>query len=196
MPNITIDEAIEVLTTEIRQNLRDDTDKLLAVFNEVFPDAPCTGDKTRDSNSLIEQLVVHVNSGIKLEEVLDVWRLISPWPYNLNLWYDIAEDRLHFNELDEMQFLAMWLHVAAMETGQLREARRLIRAAWKETVEMYGLPDENEPELSAVNDPHDCFEIPRIISKFAFHWDEADRMQRTDAAPDKPCCGDLGILPR
>jgi hypothetical protein len=71
-------------------------------------------------------------------------------------------------KIDEVAFLARWLYVAADEAGQVELVRGLIRDAMTASVEMYGLPEENEPD-----DPE---EIPNIIGgRFASEWDECDR---------------------
>lgn len=77
-------------------------------------------------------------------------------------------------KIDEVQFLAIWLHTAAKQAGHLDLVRGLIRSAMKESVDMYGLPNMEEPD-----DPQD---IPTIISKFAASWDEFDRQARQDEA--------------
>jgi hypothetical protein len=46
---------------------------------------------------LIERLVEHVNSGLEIDEVIDLWGLI--FPRHRNVWYDDEEEeRLHYNE--------------------------------------------------------------------------------------------------
>lgn len=75
------------------------------------------------------------------------------------------------NKIDEVKFLAIWLYTAAYEAGHVELVRGLIRDAMKASVEMYGLPEDNEPD-----DPE---AIPTIIgSRFAAAWDECDRDQR------------------
>jgi hypothetical protein len=77
------------------------------------------------------------------------------------------EDSLLGKKIDELLFLARWLYIAAHETGQVEQARGLIRHAMKATVEMYGLPKDDEP--------YDLDFVPGIISRFASLWDEEER---------------------
>jgi hypothetical protein len=95
MPVVTKDQALKLLTDEVEEKL--DTDELLEVYNEVFPDNPYTEAVAHeDVTPLIEQLVDHVNSGLEVEEVIDLWGLI--FPRHRNVWYDDEEERLHYNE--------------------------------------------------------------------------------------------------
>lgn len=81
-------------------------------------------------------------------------------------------------ENDDLAYLAMWLHTAAKEAGQVELVRGLIKQAWTASREMYGLPAENEAAVQAR-------EIPTIISEFAAEWDEHDLLQRLDQERDK-----------
>jgi hypothetical protein len=99
MPVVTKDKALELLTHEVQQKLG--ADELLEVYNEVFPDDPHTVVEARgDVTPLIERLVAHVNSGLEIDEVLDLWGLI--FPRHRNVWYDEEEERLHYNEEAEV----------------------------------------------------------------------------------------------
>jgi hypothetical protein len=95
MPVVTKDKALELLTNEVQEKFG--ADELLEVYNEVFPDEPYTDEEAHeDVTPLIEQLVDHVNSGLGVEEVIDLWGLI--FPRHRNVWYDDEEERLHYNE--------------------------------------------------------------------------------------------------
>jgi hypothetical protein len=95
MPVVTKDKALELLTSEVREKLR--ADELLEVYNEVFPDDPPTGQEAHeDSQPLIEQLADHINSGLEIDEVMDLWGLI--FPKHRNVWYDEEEEQIHYNE--------------------------------------------------------------------------------------------------
>jgi hypothetical protein len=98
MPAVNKDQALELLTRQVEENLG--TDELLEVYNEVFPDDPCTEeDAEADSGRLVEQLADHVNSGLEIDEIMDLWRLILPG--HRNLWYDEEEEMIHYNEKAE-----------------------------------------------------------------------------------------------
>jgi hypothetical protein len=95
MPVVTKAKALELLTNEVQQKLG--ADELLEVHNEVFPEDPRTEvEAHEDVTRLIGQLVRHVNSGLEIDEVIDLWGLI--FPRHRNVWYDDEEERLHFNE--------------------------------------------------------------------------------------------------
>jgi hypothetical protein len=95
MPVITKDQALELLTNEVQENLG--ADEVLEVYNEVFPDDPYAEKKApEDSCPLIEHLVDHINSGLHIEEIIDLWGLI--FPRHRNVWYDDEEERIHYTE--------------------------------------------------------------------------------------------------
>ena len=98
MSTVNKDQALELLTKEVRQKFG--VDELLEVYNEVFPDRPRTEDEAhQDSSPLIEQLVEHINSGQEIDEILDLWGLI--FTKHRNVWYDEEEERIHYNEETE-----------------------------------------------------------------------------------------------
>ncbi len=98
MPVITKKQALELLTNAVQDKLG--ADELLEVYNEVFPDDPYTAEEVEaDSGLLIEQLVDHINGGLEIDEVMDLWRLIVP--KHRNVWYDEEEERIHYNEESE-----------------------------------------------------------------------------------------------
>jgi hypothetical protein len=98
MPVVTKEQALELMTNEVQEKLG--ADELLEVYNEVFPDDSHTEEEAReDATPLIEQLVARINSGLEIDVLMDLWRLICP--RHRNLWYDDVEDRLHYNEETE-----------------------------------------------------------------------------------------------
>jgi hypothetical protein len=98
MPVITKEQALELLTNEVQENLA--ADELLEVYNEVFPDDPSTEEEVHeDSWPLIEQLVDHINRGLEIDEVMDLWGLI--FPKHRNVGYDDEAERIHYNEETE-----------------------------------------------------------------------------------------------
>jgi hypothetical protein len=95
MPAVNKDEALDLLTKEVQEKLG--ADELLEVYNEVFPDRPHTEEEAHENPSLLaEQLGDHVNSGLEIDEVIDLWGLI--FPKHRNVWYDDEEERIHYNE--------------------------------------------------------------------------------------------------
>ncbi len=99
MPVITKEQALKLLTSEVKDELG--ADELLEVYNEVFPNDPHTTEGVEeDSTPLSEQLVEHINGGREIDEVMDLWGLI--FPKHRNVWYDDSEERLHYNEEPEV----------------------------------------------------------------------------------------------
>jgi hypothetical protein len=98
MPVLTKDQALELLTHEVQEKFG--ADELLEVYNEVFPDHPYTEEQAReDSGPLIEQLVEHINGGLEIDQITDLWRVICP--RHRNVWYNEEEERIHYNEEEE-----------------------------------------------------------------------------------------------
>jgi hypothetical protein len=95
MPVVTKEQALELLTREVQENLG--ADELLEVYNEIFPDDPYTEEEVHeDAWPLIEQLVEHINGGQEIDELMDLWGLI--FTKHRNVWYDDEEERIHYNE--------------------------------------------------------------------------------------------------
>lgn len=95
MPMVTKGEAIELLTKELKDRLG--VDELLEVYNEVFPDDPYTAEEApKDVTPLVEQLVDHLNSGLAVEEIVDLWGLI--FSRHRDVWYDEEAERIHYTE--------------------------------------------------------------------------------------------------
>jgi len=98
MPAVSKDQAIELLTREVEENLG--TEDLLEVYNELFPKDPYTEEEVAaDETPLIEQLVEHLHSGLESEEIVDLWNLI--FPKHRNVRYDEEERQIHYNEEPE-----------------------------------------------------------------------------------------------
>src|SRR5262245_5697388 len=98
MPVVTRDQALELLTNEVEEKLG--ADELLEVYNEVFADDPYTEEEAyEDVTPLVEQLVEHMNGGLEIDEVMDLWGLI--FPKHRKVWYDDEEERIHSNEEPE-----------------------------------------------------------------------------------------------
>ena len=95
MPVVTQDKAQQLLTDKVQEKLG--AEELLEVYNELFPDDPYTEEEAHeDRTPFIEQLVAHINSGLEVDELIDLWRLIIPRHHNV--WYDEVEERLHYEE--------------------------------------------------------------------------------------------------
>jgi hypothetical protein len=95
MPVVTKDQALELLAHEVREKFG--ADEVLEVYNELFPDHPYPQEKAHeDVTPLIEQLVDYFNSGLEIDEVVDLWGLI--FPRHRNIWYDEEVEGVHYNE--------------------------------------------------------------------------------------------------
>jgi hypothetical protein len=98
MPVVTKEQALELLTNEVREKLP--ADEVLEVYNELFPDKPYTEEEAQeDVTPLIEELVDHIHREQGIDEVMELWGLIIP--KHRNIWYDEEEDRIHYNEESE-----------------------------------------------------------------------------------------------
>lgn len=98
MPVITKEQVLELLTNEVQEKFG--ADELLEVYNEVFPDNPRTEEEAdEDVAPLIEQLVAHINSGLEIDVLMELWWLIIPKHHNI--WYDEVEDRFNYSEESE-----------------------------------------------------------------------------------------------
>lgn len=97
MPVVTKDQALELLTHELKEALG--ADELLEVYKEIFPAGPLAEEEAhQDRTPLTEQLVGHVNSGLEIDEVIDLWGLI--FPRHRNVWYDEEVEGLHYTEAE------------------------------------------------------------------------------------------------
>jgi len=76
------------------------------------------------------------------------------------------------SETDKLALMARWLHMAAREAGKVELVRSLIQHAMRISIEMYGLPGENEPD-----DPED---MTTIVGCFAAAFDECEREDQAD----------------
>ncbi|MBL9090090.1 MAG: hypothetical protein JNL96_02630 [Planctomycetaceae bacterium] len=95
MPILTKDQAVELLTKAVEEEL--DADDLLQVHNELFPDEPVTEDDVYDDvTPSIESIVEFVNSEPAIEDLLDLWNLI--YPKHRHVWYDEQSEKFHYNE--------------------------------------------------------------------------------------------------
>jgi hypothetical protein len=98
MPEVTQDQALELLTKAVREQLP--ADEVLEVYNELFPTHPyAEAEAKKDPSRLVEELVAHIHSGLEVGELMELWRLILT--RDRNLWYDEVEEKIHYNEETE-----------------------------------------------------------------------------------------------
>jgi len=93
MATITKQQAVHRLTEAIRKASADD---LVEIYNELFPEKPTTEAEAHASAALAEKIVGHIDSGLEVEEVLDLWHVI--FPKHRRVWFDEDESLLHYAE--------------------------------------------------------------------------------------------------
>jgi hypothetical protein len=85
MPAIKKDQAVSKLTDAIRALQPDD---VADIYNELFPEAPSdVSSVKKDPGRFQKQIIDHIDKGLELEEILDLWRVLFP-----------KDRRVHFDE--------------------------------------------------------------------------------------------------
>src|SRR5581483_11756764 len=94
MATITKRQAVDRLTEAVKEAQPDD---LVEIYNELFPEKPITQDKAKkDPSALIKKIAAHIDSGLEVEEVLDLWHVI--FPKYRSVFFDEDEGLLHYTE--------------------------------------------------------------------------------------------------
>ncbi len=76
MATISKQEAVDRLTGAVRTARPDD---LAEIHNELFPETPTTENKAKENPSaFVEKIVAHINNGLEVQEILDLWNVIFP----------------------------------------------------------------------------------------------------------------------
>src|SRR5947208_14066414 len=84
MPTITRRQAVDRLTQAVKEAHPDD---LVEIHNELFPEKPITEDEARkDASALVKKIVAHIDRGLEVEEILDLWHVI--FPKHRGVWFD------------------------------------------------------------------------------------------------------------
>lgn len=97
MATITTQNALERITEAVGKAHPDD---LAEIYNELFPEAPATEDSAKANRTvLLERIVKHIDSGLEVQEVLDLWNVI--FPRHRSIWFDDEEGLIHFDENGE-----------------------------------------------------------------------------------------------
>ena len=92
MATITKQQAVDRLTQAVKGAHPDD---LVEIHNELFPEKPITEDEARkDLAALVKKIVAHVDRGLEVEEILDLWHVI--FPKHRGVWFDEDENLLHY----------------------------------------------------------------------------------------------------
>ena len=72
-------------------------DDLVEIYNEVFPEGPITEDQANgDQPARVEKIVAHIDSGLEVEEILDLWNVI--FPTHREVWFEEDKELIHYDE--------------------------------------------------------------------------------------------------
>jgi hypothetical protein len=94
MATITKRQAVERLIQGVREAHPDD---LVEIHNDLFPEKPTTEEEAKaDPCALVKKIVAHIDSGLEVEEILDLRYVILP-RYR-RVWFDEEEDLIHYDE--------------------------------------------------------------------------------------------------
>lgn len=97
MPTIAKQDAIKQLTQAVEVATPDD---LVEIYNELFPQHPSTEEEAaKDSRALVNVIVEHIDDGLEIQEILDLWNVI--YPRHRSVWFDEEENRVHYDENNE-----------------------------------------------------------------------------------------------
>jgi hypothetical protein len=94
MATIAREKAVGMLKQAIEQFQADD---LREVYNELFPEKPISEEETgRDAPQVEKRVLQHMNNGLEIQEILDLWRVV--FPRDRNVFYDDDTATIHTNE--------------------------------------------------------------------------------------------------
>ncbi len=94
MATISQQQAIERVSRAVREAQPDD---LVEIYNEVFPDEPTTEDEAvANSATLVNRITAHIDQGLEVEEILDLWNVI--YPTYRRVWFDEDSGLIHYDE--------------------------------------------------------------------------------------------------
>lgn len=94
MATITKRQAVDRLTQAVREAHPDD---LVEIHNELFPEKPTTEQESKeDPPALDKKIVAHIDDGLEVEEILDLWHVI--FPKHRRVWFDEDAGLLHYAE--------------------------------------------------------------------------------------------------
>ncbi len=94
MATIKEQQAVEQLTQAVRAAHPDD---LVEIYNELFPEAPAAEDKAAENPAaLVDKIIAHINVGLEVEEILDLWNVV--FPEHRRVWFDEDACLIHYDE--------------------------------------------------------------------------------------------------
>src|SRR5438046_9294525 len=97
MPILTKKKAVEVITAEVRRGSPAD---LVAIHNELFPRPRMTLETAeRDPAAVSAKIFKHIEAGLEIEEILDLWNVIFPGHHER--WYNEITKKLVLEKGEE-----------------------------------------------------------------------------------------------
>jgi hypothetical protein len=94
MATTTKQHAVDLLTEAIKTAYPDD---LVEIHNELFPERPTTEDEAKAHPSiLIKKIIAHIDKGLEVQEILDLWNVI--FPRHRSVRFDEDEGLIHYDE--------------------------------------------------------------------------------------------------
>ena len=97
METIPKQQAVNLLSQAVQEAHPDD---LVEIYNELFPEDPTSEDEVNENPSaLVQKIVAHIDSGLEVEEVLDLWNVM--FPKHRKVWFDEEEGLIHYDEKSE-----------------------------------------------------------------------------------------------
>jgi hypothetical protein len=87
MPALSKNNATEKLAAVVEKSKASD---LSEIYAELFPEKP------PNASPSASHLAEHVRSGLKAEEIVDLWNVV--FPSDRNVWYDEEKNEIHYNE--------------------------------------------------------------------------------------------------
>jgi len=94
MATIKKQQAIDRLIQAITHAPPDD---LAEIYNELFPQAPATEVEVRKGSSpFVAKILAHIDNGLEVEEILDLWNVIFPTHHGV--WFDEDDNLIHYEE--------------------------------------------------------------------------------------------------
>lgn len=97
MATITKLKAVARLTSAVRVAHADD---LVEIYNELFPEQPTTEEEAeRDSPGMMHKILMHIDRGLEVQEILDLWNVV--FPLHRGVCYDDDDGLIHYDEETE-----------------------------------------------------------------------------------------------
>ena len=72
-------------------------DDLVEIYNELFPEKPTNlSEVERNPSTFVKRILAHIDSGLEVQEILDLWNVI--YPKHRRVWFDEDDGRMHYDE--------------------------------------------------------------------------------------------------